>query len=233
LAEEVEFKSAIQNAFQSSQSRGSLSKNLQLLYNKLFIGSINWVDVLSSYIHRSLAIISAKADYTWDRPNRRLIHAGIYLPSMIGKQLNVCVGLDVSGSMLEILDRAIPEILGLVDQYNTNCYLISCDCEIKNVQQVSSKYQLDLESFLVGGGGTSITPIFEYIEEELKGKCDLVIIVTDGYIDDVDSRFSEYETIWLIINNPKFKPNFGNTIYLNKNGEYVFVSLMGVRRVTR
>ena len=223
LAEEVEFKSAIQNTFQSMQSRGSLSKNLQILYNKLFTGSINWVDVLSSYIHRSLAIISGKVDYTWDRPNRRLIHAGIYLPSMIGKQLNICVGLDVSGSMLEVLDRVIPEVLGLVNQYNTNCYLISCDCEIKNVQQVSSEYQLDLRSFLVGGGGTRITPIFEYIEEELKGKCDLVIIATDGYIDDVDNKFSEYETIWLIINNPKFKPNFGNTIYLDKNGEYVFV----------
>ena len=223
LAKEVEFKSAIQNAFQSLQSRGDLSKNLQLLYNKLFFGSINWVDVLSSYIHRSLAIVSGKVDYTWDRPNRRLIHTGVYLPSMISKQINVCIGLDVSGSMLEVLDKAVSEILGLVSQYNTNCYLISCDCEVKNVQQVNSTHQLDLPSLLVGGGGTSMTPIFEYIEEELKGKCDLVIIVTDGLIDDVDSRFSEYETIWLIINNRDFKPNFGNTIHLDKDGEYVFV----------
>jgi len=223
LAKEVEFKSAIQNAFQSLQGRGDLSKNLQILYNKLFLGSINWVDVLSGYIHRLLAITSGKVDYTWDRPNRRLIHTGVYLPSMISRQINVCIGLDVSGSMLEVLDMAISEILGLISQYNTNAYLISCDCEIKNVQQVSSTHQLDLQSFLVGGGGTSMTPIFEYIEEELEGKCDLVIIVTDGHIDDVDIRFSEYETIWLIINNSDFKPKFGNTIYLDKNGEYVFV----------
>jgi predicted metal-dependent peptidase len=222
-AKEVEFKSALQNAFQSLQSRGDISKNLQILYNKLFLGSINWVDVLSSYIHRSLAIVSGKVDYTWDRPNRRLIHTGVYLPSMISRQINVCIGLDISGSMLQVLDLAIPEILGLINQYSTNAYLISCDCEVKNVQQVSSIHQLDLQSFLVGGGGTNITPIFEYIEEELGGKCDLVIIVTDGYIDEVDARFSEYETIWLIINNPDFKPKFGNTIYLDKNGKYVFV----------
>lgn len=222
-AKEVEFKSALQNAFHSLQSRGNISKSLQILYNKLFLGSINWVDVLGSYIHRSLAIVSGKVDYAWDRPNRRLIHTGIYLPSMISRQINVCIGLDVSGSMLQVLDMAIPEILGLISQYSTSAYLISCDCEVKNIQQVSSVYQLDLQSFLVGGGGTSVTPIFEYIEEELEGKCDLVVIVTDGYIDEVDTKFSQYETIWLIINNPDFKPNFGSTIYLDKNGEYVLI----------
>lgn len=222
--QEAENKSILKNALNYAKQHGDIPKSLERLISELVEPKINWLDVLRYKLGKSIAEVSGKEDYSWRRPNRRLIHRNMYLPSMIAKELNIILGLDTSASMEEVLRLAVSEIIGLVNQFTgSSLWVISCDCTIKEVQKVHNSSEIDLIKLTKGGGGTSMTPIFEFIEENLNGYCDVLIIITDGFIDYVSEIHNQQETIWVIYNNSEFKPNFGETIYIDSEGNYQHV----------
>jgi predicted metal-dependent peptidase len=64
----------------------------------------------------------------------------------------------------------------------------------------------------VGGGGTRFQPAFDYVNENLPDT-KVMIYFTDGYcFDKVDEP--DYETLWIVYNNPTFTYNFGTIIHV-------------------
>ena len=64
----------------------------------------------------------------------------------------------------------------------------------------------------VGRGGTSFTPAFDYVNDNLP-ETKMLIYFTDGFCRDKVEE-PEYETLWMIYGNPTFKYHFGNVIHI-------------------
>lgn len=71
---------------------------------------------------------------------------------------------------------------------------------------------------IVGRGGTHFTEFFEEYEKNI-GKCDFLIVVTDGYLDSTDMatmRNPGVDVFWLITSTLEtFTPNFGQVFNLH------------------
>ena len=103
--------------------------------------------------------------------------------------------------------------------------VIQCDTRITDVQVFSSvpelkKYMQKAE--IKGRGGTDLHPCWDYLKENFKRRCDLVMCFTDGEFGDWPVRTQNMKYLWwCIIDNPsktipKKDYNTG-VIYLNSS----------------
>jgi predicted metal-dependent peptidase len=141
--------------------------------------------------------------------------AGIFIPSVFREDIEICVGIDTSGSIsMEDLRDALSEILGVTRAFSSvRLTALSCDAEVHTTTEINSPEDVATME-LKGGGGTSFKPVFEWIEEN-KPRTKLLIFFTDGYGD-----FPEYtnlHTLWCVTKNgmelDKFP--FGETVSLD------------------
>jgi len=106
------------------------------------------------------------SDYSWIRPNRRHIWAGVYLPGITSEGVGeVAIAVDCSGSVharqLGLFEAEIRSILdgqrpGLI------CVLYF-DAMVHKVETYQQGEQIRLSP--VGGGGTDFRPCFQWLEE--------------------------------------------------------------------
>lgn len=217
-----QFESALRSGAEMARGRGLLPDSIQKIVSKLLEPEVNWTDVLTGMIGKLLNEYAGHTDSSWSRFNRRMITYGFYLPGMIGDRVSIVVGLDVSGSMHRYAVQAVTEIDGLRNQYtSTEMRAVTCDAAIQNeiVCDNDTPFNYEqLDTLLGTGGGTVLAPIFDYVHKTFVDipQPDLVVIVTDGDIDNINEHpDAEYDTVWLVFNSPGFKPNFGEVIHAN------------------
>jgi predicted metal-dependent peptidase len=132
-----------------------------------------WEQLLQEFLEPTR---SGRAD--WNRPSRRHIHRGLYLPSVRGQRLTACIAVDVSGSMWESLREVVTlvrQVLSRFDAYDVR--LIACDQAIE-ADVMLSEYDPLPESWEVnGGGGTDFRPVFNALQDSGP---DVLLFVTDG-----------------------------------------------------
>lgn len=184
---------------QVERERGELPAHLKRFVNELLTPKVDWREVLHSFVTRAMG---EKSD--WNRPNRRFISSHTYLPSHYGDKLKVCVGIDTSGSTGGDIPRFLGELDGLVKSFGSyELTLIECDAVVGKFEKYDDENPLDLESTkfdISGGGGTTLTPIFEKIKEE-NVKCDCICIFTDGYCEDFKREQDPgVPVLWMISN---------------------------------
>lgn len=142
---------------------------------------IHWSEELRDFV-----VETCKEDYTYSRPSRRS-QGSVVFPSMDGDKIRVVFGIDTSGSMSDSeLKDALTELKGVIDSYEGwEVTLLSCDTTPHVIGHYSSEEGDDFTSVdkgLVGGGGTDMTPMVEYANDEMEEQPNVAIIVTDGYI---------------------------------------------------
>ena len=142
---------------------------------------IHWSEELRDFV-----VETCKEDYTYSRPSRRS-QGNVVFPSMDGDKIRVLFGIDTSGSMSsKELSDALTELKGVIDSYEGwEVTLISCDTSAHVIGHYSSEDGddfTDVDKGLVGGGGTELSSMIEYGNEEMEEQPNVTIIVTDGYI---------------------------------------------------
>ncbi|MDD4854769.1 MAG: VWA-like domain-containing protein [Sulfuricurvum sp.] len=179
-----------QNALQKGSEMGSLPEGLERLIPISLKGLIDWRSVLRDAIGGYYV-----SDYAMMPPSKKLLYAGIYLPSATSRHLELVIGIDSSGSVDEVvLAQFIAEVESITELFGSySIELLVCDDRVRSHQRFTNGE--NIEYTLEGGGGTDFTPVFEFIDRQLTPPKMLL------YFTDLDGKFPmrepHYETVWI------------------------------------
>ena len=166
---------ASKQAIQTAKATGSEPGNVEQVFAGMHDHRRDWVDILHEYM-----CVIAPNDFTWSRPNRRLIDEGLYLPLLSGEGMGpLVVAVDTSGSVDDDhVNRACAEIFEIAREVKPErVYVIQCDTKVRDVIDFHSDEAPD-EITISGRGGTSFQPVFDYIAEHGIDP-DVLIYMTD------------------------------------------------------
>lgn len=149
-------------------------------------------------------------------PNKRMLASGFLMPShyteAVGELIIAC---DTSASMSGIYPVVFGEIARLCQQVTPAAVrLLWWDVRIQGDQRFEPKDYHNLRNAMKprGGGGTIVSCVAQYVAE--KGyKPQAVIYMTDGYIES-DYKVVDRPSLWVITDNPGFKPRKGKLLRL-------------------
>jgi predicted metal-dependent peptidase len=151
-------------------------------------------------------------DYSYMRPSRR--QGDFILPSLRSHQLDLVVGLDTSGSIKQAeIDEFVAEIDALKGQIRARVLFLPCDAALaEGVPWVFEPWEeFKCPDSIQGGGGTSFTPVFDWLEEQGIQPAALV------YFTDALGEFPPLEpnfpVIWLV--KGKGQVPWGRRVQLN------------------
>jgi len=206
----------ITRAAEAAQSagRGQIPGSAKERLKALKENKIDWREQLQARVKAPY-----KEDYTFSSPNRKFLEQGLYLPSMVGSKVkSIGIGLDTSGSMTtEALELSCSEVNYIINELKPEkVYLLSADYSIANVREYDGSTWFTIEDFnIVGGGGTSFRPVFDYIEKK-DLLVDQVIYFSDMYVNS--SCFPEkappYPVIFVSTNGYNYEVPFGDIILM-------------------
>ncbi|WP_428559456.1 MAG: DUF2201 family putative metallopeptidase [Solidesulfovibrio sp. DCME] len=198
----------VSQSLRSAADMGNLPGNLARQLGELARPKLPWATLLRRFI-----LSRAVGDYTWSPPNRRHIHAGLYLPSPRSQTLgDVVLAIDTSGSVGRALLAAFcAELSAILDVCDARLVVYFCDAAASQ-PVILTRNDPPLRLFPTGGGGTDYRPVFWRVEAEgLRPAC--LIYLTDMQCD----RFPDepaYPVLWAAPASPRTRPPFGEVLEL-------------------
>jgi predicted metal-dependent peptidase len=165
----------IKDVMNNLKNRGLETGNVISTLNKLRKSKKNYLKELKSSISMMKGF---RKERSFARPNRRNI-PNIKGNIKKGKEIN-CI-LDTSGSMYGYLEKVISYLLHGEQLVN----FIQIDTEVKSHLRISSKHEYQRVN-INGGGGTELQPAIEYIRNKKILRKNNLVILTDGYTDNLN-----------------------------------------------
>ena len=166
-------KQFVESVMEKLKSRGLQSGNIEKILNKLRKSEKDYLKEIKRNLSND--IFGNKKQKSITKPNRRGIW-GLKGVRKYKTEIN-CV-FDTSGSMSGDLER----VLNYIFQSDIQINLIQIDAEIKKVERITCKK--DLEKMTIhGGGGTCLNPAISYIANDKELNKFATVILTDGYVD--------------------------------------------------
>jgi predicted metal-dependent peptidase len=139
----------------------------------------DWREVLRAWFDQG-----ALRRETWNRPNRRFVGNGLYLPGNERDGVNrVVFGIDTSGSIDEVALAAVRNEAqaALDDGVISEIVAVYCDTQVTRTDIYRTGDEVEFDPR--GGGGTDLRPLFKYAADEVDD-VSLIVCFTDGYIPD-------------------------------------------------
>lgn len=174
---EREWKQAVQQALYAAKMQGKVPAGLDRMAGEFLRPQCDWKALLARFIQNA-----AKADYSWKRPNRRYLGAGVWLPSLYSEAMRpIVVAIDTSGSVGEAeLQVFVSELNGIISAARPErTHLLWADAAVAGVQ--TFEQGAPVICVPKGGGGTDFRPVFEWVEENDTEDVACVIYLTDMY----------------------------------------------------
>lgn len=194
---------------------GKVPAGILQAIDKLLEPKVDW----RATLHRFISI-GQRFNQTWSRPNKRMLHAGFYLPGIIKDGINHLVMVrDTSGSLIGLDEQTAiaSEIVGAFDDGIVDrLTVIDCDAEVQAVSSYETGDRVEINA--KGGGGTSFKPAMEYIAHHCSD-AQAVIYFTDMYCNEFGPE-PPCPTLWAIVGKksefPKLAevPPFGESIFV-------------------
>jgi predicted metal-dependent peptidase len=182
--------------------------------NELVVSKVNWKRQLLEF---ASSTCTAKQESSWRRPNRRFLHQGEIMPTLISESITELVfSRDASGSMHfgERLPKVTSEMVAIAKALRIEkIHLIDWDGAVGYHEEFTAdtfQYAPSIKN-VHGGGGTDPTCVAAYLKEK-QIKPDAIIMLTDGEIDNWGNW--ESPILWVIANNTKITAPVGKTINL-------------------
>lgn len=206
--ERESWRTALAQALHKARQCGELPGGLERLLGEARGRTLGWRELLRRFLDGT-----ARSDFSWVRPNRRLLHAGLYLPGLDSRELDgLAVAVDVSGSILQAeLDAFAAELGAVLEEFDTTLTLLTCDAALTRQERLG-RADLPLEFTARGGGGTDFRPPFERLRDDGARPCCLI------YFTDLEcARFPEepdYPVLWVTPNAGHTPPPFGEVLLM-------------------
>jgi predicted metal-dependent peptidase len=156
-----EWDVAVSQAATVARQAGKLPAGLNRTLEGAAEASVDWREML-----RRLWSDTIPADYSWMRPNRRHVWAGLYLPGVIREGVGeIAIAIDCSGSVnarqLKLFEAEVRSILE--GQRPQRVHVLYFDSEVQKVETYEAGQPVHLNP--VGGGGTDFGPCFEWLDD--------------------------------------------------------------------
>lgn len=204
----VQWKQRMAGAAQSAMQAGKLGDDMARMLDFLLQPELPWRNLLAQYMTSI-----ARDDYSYTRPNSRRGDPAIF-PSLRSAQINIIVALDTSGSIADVeITEFISEIDAIKSIIRAQVTLHTCDSSLNSngpwIYEAWDEFKVPEK--IMGGGGTSFKPVFEWAEQRDMPP-DLLIYFTDG-----EGAFPEVEPVFPVLWLIKGKKNvpFGIRVQLN------------------
>ncbi len=208
-AAEAKARATVAQAVAVAKAMGKLPAGLREMLDDVLAPKAPWGEILARFMTEV-----NKTDFSFARPNRRMVSQGYYLPSRYGDDAmrDIAVVIDTSGSMGdEELRQAFGEVCGAVESCCPGkVTVVYCDARVNHVDSFEDTPTADdvkASAKRVGGGGTDMTKALDWIDEHLSNPA-CCVVLTDGYTPFGDER--AYPTLWAI-NNDTAAP-WGETV---------------------
>ncbi len=135
------------------------------------------------------------SDYSWTRPNRRHVWAGLYLPGITSEGVGeIAIAVDCSGSVssrqLGLFEAEIQSILG--GQRPRLVHVLYFDAAVQKVETYQAEQPVSLCP--VGGGGTDFRPCFDWLQEH--GIVPQALVFLTDLCGTFPSQVPPYPVIW-------------------------------------
>ena len=187
------------------------------MFDELLQPQQNWREVLREFISSTCA----GRDYsTWQRPSRRYIGAGYYMPSGISEQIGeIVVAPDMSGSIGQPeITRMLSEIQSISETVHPEAArLLYWDTQVCADERYEA-HEMDTmiaSTKPAGGGGTMVECVPEYMtKHSIKAQC--AIVFTDGYLGGSWGQW-DCPVLWVIVDNKRCNPPFGTTVHVTSH----------------
>ena len=184
------WKVAINQAAQIAKMQGKLPAGMERLVEQITNPPAPWTDILRRFVTER-----AKDDYSWRRPNRRLLHQGFYLPTLDSNRMGrIAIGIDTSGSIGgRELAVFLNECQAILNEVRPNrMTIIQCDAAVHEVRDFVPGDLIARDFEGKGGGGTSFKPVFKELEKD-PPVC--AVYLTD-MMGDFPDHAPEYPVLW-------------------------------------
>jgi predicted metal-dependent peptidase len=140
------------------------------------------------------------ADYSWMRPNRRHVWAGLYLPGITSEGGgDIAIAVDCSGSVsarqLGLFEAEICSIMA--GQRPRLVHVLYFDAEVHKVETFQAGERIALTP--VGGGGTDFRPCFAWLKE--RGVVPQTLVLLTDLCGTFPSEAPPYPVIWASTEN--------------------------------
>jgi predicted metal-dependent peptidase len=199
----------IQSA-KAAQSSGKLPESIKRLVDDMINVVTPWHEKLERYMHAKV-----RDGYSWNRPNRRFVGQGMYLPGYdyIPRMGEVVVAVDTSGSLNS---KDLSHFNAHINRIMETCLpekvtVIYCDYDIGGIREYTPD-ELPITLEPVGGGGTSFRPVFDWLDS-YAGEVECLVYFTDGWGDQDDLDEPAIDTVWVTTDKDTFP--FGEVITFN------------------
>lgn len=189
----------VSSAQRAEKTRGTLPAHIKELVKKVTAAEIPWQEVLAQFVTRCYN----SGHRSWIPPNRRHVHNGLYLQSRQASKIRLACIIDTSGSTMNDRGKFLAELNSLIKSFGLfDIFIIECDAEVGAIKHYTQDDYLEQEIengeyMMSGGGGTSMTPALNAIIEE-QMEVDAVLLLTDGYIDNIPTNPTGLPTLWVI-----------------------------------
>jgi predicted metal-dependent peptidase len=156
-----EWSVAVNQAATLAKQAGKVPAGIHRALEGAAEAAVDWRELL-----RRLWSETTPADYSWMRPNRRHIWAGLYLPGSVREGVGeIAIAVDCSGSVntrqLSLFEAEIRSILE--GQRPQRVHVLYFDAVVQKVETYEAGQPISLDP--VGGGGTEFGPCFDWLEE--------------------------------------------------------------------
>ena len=195
--------------------RGKMSGNVNRGVQELLEPQVNWRELLREFV---VTVSRSKDETSFRRPHRRFIGQDIYMPSMVGNTINkVVIAGDLSGSISKETERTfLTEAIQVCKDVNPKSIdLIWWDSRVQGHEvYMEGEYDTILQRTKPsGGGGTTVGCVNKFIDSEHL-EPDVIIILTDGYVEYDWGGDWKYPTLWAITEKRITSPH-GKSIYID------------------
>lgn len=211
-----DLESTIVAAAQMAKKCGQGSALIDRILETVGVPTVPWFDVL-----RHAMTEARRDDYSFSRPRRRYVADGIYLPALHSEALaGLMVGADMSGSMwgdpAEVKQIGIELNAVVQDTGPAFVEVVYCDTQIMGK---ADRFDQDEEIKFKPkqGGGTELSPVFNYLEQHEDDFCCLVFF-TDMCVDFSVLHDPGIPVVWACtdINYVNTKVPFGSVVHVSR-----------------
>lgn len=177
---------------------------------KLTAPKVTWQDIIRT---RILKARSGNGRNDWTKFKTRPMFSGLLVPKRKNYYAHFGCLLDTSGSMSkEDMAFGLSQLQALDERSEGTVTPADSEIYWDKSTKLKNCSQEELSKVKVcGRGGTIWGEYFSDYEKHI-GKCDFMIIITDGYLMDSDiaqMKNPGIDTIWLVTSGTDFKPPFG------------------------
>ena len=155
----IDAKTKVIQAAQIAKKAGQSTGTSERLAGDAKAHGVDWRATLRRFVDAS-----ARVDYSWSRPNRRMLSQGFILPGKVPDGLgHLVVIIDTSGSVnAKALARFIAEIDGAVsDAMPDRVTVMDCDTEVRAMREFEPGEPIFTKC--LGGGSTNMQPALDAV----------------------------------------------------------------------